>query len=112
MSGYLYLSIAIIFEVVATSALKTSENFTNLGPSLVVVVGYAVAFYCLSAVLKTIPVGIAYAIWSGMGIVLITVVGRVLFNQHIDSAALLGMVLIVTGVVIIYAFSGSFPQQG
>lgn len=112
MSGFIYLSIAIIFEVVATSALKASDSFTNIGPSILVVVGYAVAFYCLSAVLKTIPVGVAYAIWSGMGVVLITVVGRVLFNQHIDSAALLGMALILTGVVIIYGFSGSVSHQG
>lgn len=110
MSGYLYLAIAVVFEVLATSALKASNGFTNLAPSLLVVIGYGVAFYCLSVVLKTIPVGISYAIWSGMGVVLITFVGWFLFKQHLDIAALIGMVLIVIGVIVIYAFSESVTQ--
>ncbi len=110
MSGYLYLAIAVIFEVLATSALKASNGFTNPGPSLLVVIGYGVAFYCLSVVLKTIPVGISYAIWSGMGVVLITFVGWFFFKQHLDIAALIGMALIVTGVIVIYLFSKSSVQ--
>jgi len=103
--GYLYLSIAIIAEVIATSALKASEEFTKLGPSILVVVGYAFAFYFLSLVLKMIPVGIAYAIWSGIGIVLITIAGAIYFRQIPDIPAVIGMVLIVSGVVIITVFS-------
>ena len=105
MSGYLYLIVAVVAEVVATSALKMTHQFTRLGPSVVVVLGYAVAFYCLSQVLKTIPVGLAYAIWSGLGIVLVTAVGTVLFKQIPDLAAIIGMVLIVAGVVVINVFS-------
>ncbi|MBW1847984.1 MAG: QacE family quaternary ammonium compound efflux SMR transporter [Deltaproteobacteria bacterium] len=103
--GYLYLSIAIIAEVIATSALKASEEFTKLGPSILVVVGYAFAFYFLSLVLKMIPVGIAYAIWSGIGIVLITIAGAIYFRQIPDIPAVIGIVLIVSGVVIITVFS-------
>ena len=77
--GYLYLAVAIIAEVIATSALKASDEFSKLVPSVIVVVGYGVAFYCLSMVLKTIPVGVAYAVWSGLGIVLISIVGLVMF---------------------------------
>jgi len=103
--GYLYLSVAILAEVVATSALKLSEEFTKLGPSIVVIIGYGVAFYFLSLVLKTIPVGIAYAIWSGIGIVLIGIAGAVFFKQIPDTPALIGMGLIILGVVIINVFS-------
>jgi small multidrug resistance pump len=105
--SYLYLTIAIVAEVVATSALKASEGFTNLIPSLIVAVGYGVAFYFLSLVLKTIPVGIAYAIWSGLGIVLISVIGLVLFQQKLDLAAIIGMILIIAGVLVINLFSGA-----
>lgn len=105
--SYLYLTIAIVAEVIATSALKASEGFTNLIPSLIVAVGYGVAFYFLSLVLKTIPVGIAYAIWSGLGIVLISVIGLVLFQQKLDLAAIIGMGLIIAGVLVINLFSSS-----
>jgi small multidrug resistance pump len=105
--SYLYLTIAIVAEVIATSALKASEGFTNLIPSLIVTVGYGVAFYFLSLVLKTIPVGIAYAIWSGLGIVLISIIGLVLFQQKLDLAAIIGMGLIIAGVVVINVFSTS-----
>lgn len=105
--GYLYLAIAIIAEVIGTAALQASEGFSKLLPSLLVLVGYAIAFYCLSLVLKTIPVGIAYAIWSGLGIVLITVVGAVLFGQKLDLAAVVGILLIITGVVVMQVFSNS-----
>jgi small multidrug resistance pump len=102
---YLYLSIAIVAEVIATSALKASEGFSNLGPSIVVIVGYIIAFYFLSLILKTIPVGIAYAIWSGIGIALITIVGAVLYKQIPDVPAIIGIGLIIAGVVVINIFS-------
>jgi multidrug transporter EmrE-like cation transporter len=107
MNAWLLLAIAIVAEVVGTSALKASAGFSRLVPSMVVVLGYAVAFYCLSLVLKTIPVGVAYAIWSGLGIVLITVVAWVVYDQTIDWAAALGMGLIIAGVVVLNVFSGS-----
>lgn len=103
--GYFYLTVAIIAEVVGTSALKASESFTKLGPSIVVVLGYVVAFYFLSLVLKTIPVGIAYAIWAGMGIVLIAIIGAIAFKQMLDLPAVIGMALIVSGVIVINVFS-------
>lgn len=103
--GYLYLTIAIIAEVIATNALKASEEFTKLIPSIIVVVGYGTAFYFLSLVLKVIPVGIAYAIWSGMGIVLVAVVAAILFKQIPDWPAIIGMILIITGVLFINIFS-------
>ena len=105
--GYLYLAIAIIAEVIATSALKASEGFSKLIPSVIVIVGYAVAFYCLSLVLKTIPVGVAYAVWSGLGIVLISLIGLVVFGQKLDLAAIIGLLLIVSGVVVINVFSNT-----
>ena len=84
MKSYLFLFLAILFETVATSFMKQSEQFTKLVPSVVTIVGYIGAFYCLSLVLKTIPVGIAYAIWSGVGIIFITLIGLVVFKQHLD----------------------------
>lgn len=105
--SYLYLVIAVVAEVTGTAALKSSEGFTNPIPSIVVVVGYSVAFYFLSLVLKTIPVGIAYAVWSGAGIVLISVVGLAVFGQKLDLPALVGMALIVSGIVVINLFSSS-----
>jgi small multidrug resistance pump len=103
--GYLYLSIAIITEVIATSALQASNGFTRLWPSAVTVAGYAVAFYCLSLTLRTMPVGIAYAIWSGVGIVLIALVGWALYRQVLDAPAIIGIALIITGVLVINVFS-------
>lgn len=103
--AYVYLMVAIIAEVIATASLKSSEGFTKITPSMVVVAGYGVAFYCLSVVLKSIPIGIAYAIWSGLGIVLITVVGKVFFKQALDLPAIVGMTLIIAGVVVINMFS-------
>ena len=102
---YLYLAIAIIAEVIATSSLKASEEFTKIIPSALVVIGYGVAFYSLSVVLKTIPIGIAYAIWAGLGIVLITISGMILFNQTPDAPAIIGMTLIILGVAIIHLYS-------
>ena len=103
--GYLYLGIAVAAEVIATSALKASDGFTRLLPSLVVVVGYGIAFYFLSLVLKTVPVGVAYAIWSGAGIVLIGLIGWLVLKQPLDLPAALGMGLIVAGVAVIQLFS-------
>jgi len=104
---WLYLGIAIVAEIIATSALKSAEGFTRLLPSLVTVAGYAVAFYFLALTLREIPVGIAYAIWSGVGIVLISLVGALFFKQHLDGPALLGITLILAGVVIMNVFSKS-----
>ena len=103
--GYLYLAIAIITEVAATSALKASQEFTKLIPSLVVVIGYGVAFYLLTLVLRTIPVGIAYALWAGVGIVLVAIIGAILYKQIPDFPAAIGIGLIVAGVVVINLFS-------
>ena len=105
MPAYIYLLIAIVAEVVGTSALKASEGFTRLGPTAVVVVGYGLAFWLLSLTLRTIPVGIAYATWSGLGIVLIAAVGWIAFGQKLDLWAMLGMVLIVAGVLIMNLLS-------
>ena len=96
---------AVMAEVIGTTALKASESFTRLVPSLIVVVGYGVAFYCLSLVLKSVPVGIAYAVWSGLGIVLITAVAWLLYGQRIDLAGVIGMGLIIAGVVVLNVFS-------
>ncbi len=105
--SYLYLAIAILAEVIGTSALKAAEGFTRPLPSLVVAVGYGTAFYFLSLALKVIPVGIAYAIWSGVGVALITLIGWVMFKQRLDAPALAGVTLIVVGVVVIQVFSGA-----
>jgi len=102
---YWYLAIAIIAEVIATNALKASNEFTKLVPSIIVVVGYGASFYLLSIVLKSIPLGVTYAIWSGMGIVLVAIAAAVLFKQVPDVPAIIGMVLIVSGVVVINVFS-------
>ena len=105
MKTYLILFLAIVFETAATSFLKQSEQFTKWLPSVFTVIGYAAAFYCLSLVLKNMPVGIAYAIWSGVGIVLITLIGLFVFKQSLDLPAVLGMLLIIAGVVVIIVFS-------
>lgn len=107
MKPWIYLGIAIVSEVAATSALKSSEGFTRLWPSVFVVIGYSVAFFFLSLSLRTIPVGVAYAIWAGAGIVLITAIGWWWFGQKLDAAALLGMAMIAAGVLVINLFSKS-----
>lgn len=105
MKNFLFLGIAIIFEIIATSALKKSEQFTQLTPSIITFIGYAGAFYFLSFAIRTIPVGVAYAIWSGVGIVLITIIGAVFFKQTPDLPAIIGLALIIIGVVVINVFS-------
>ncbi len=105
MAAYLLLAIAIAAEVAATSALKAADGFSRPGPSVVVVVGYAIAFYLLSIVVKSMPVGVAYAVWSGAGVVLVALVGVFFYRQVPDLAAAAGMALIVAGVVILNLFS-------
>ena len=105
MKNWLILFIAIVAEVVATSALKSSEGFTKPIASIVVVLGYIIAFYCLSLTLKTIPVGIAYAVWSGVGIVLITTVAWIVFDQKLDVWGIIGIVLIMSGVLVLNLLS-------
>lgn len=104
---WFFLGVAIVAEVIATSALKAAEGFTRLGPSLIVVIGYAIAFYFLSLTLRSIPVGVVYAVWSGTGIALITLVGWIFFRQALDIPALIGIGLIVAGVIVLQAFSKS-----
>jgi small multidrug resistance pump len=104
---WLFLSIAIISEVIATSALKSSNGFTQLWPSLVVVAGYAAAFFFLSLTLRIIPLGIAYAIWSGVGMVLVTLIAWLVLGQTLDGPAMLGLALIIAGVIVLNVFSRS-----
>jgi len=103
--AYLYLAIAIIAEVVATSALKASEEFTKLIPSIIVIVGFLLALYFMTLVLRTIPVGVTYAIWSGLGIVLVSFVSFLLYKETPDIPAMIGMGFIILGVVVINVFS-------
>ena len=105
MKNYWWLAGAIVSEVIATSSLKASQGFTRGIPSVVVVIGYGAAFYFLSQTLKTIPVGVAYAIWSGMGTVLIALVGLLVYKQRLDGAAIVGMGLIVAGVLVMNLLS-------
>lgn len=107
MKNWLFLIIAIMGEVTATSALKLSEGFTRPILSIIVVAGYAIAFYFLSLTLKAIPIGIAYAIWAGLGVVLVAVVGVFLFDQKLDVAAIVGMGLILSGVLVMNLLSNS-----
>ena len=103
--GYWYLIIAIAAEVVATSALMHSEGFSKLLPSLIVVLGYGTSFYFLSLALQTIPLGVAYAVWGGLGIALITIIGAMLYGQKMDLPGVLGITLIISGVVVLRLFS-------
>ncbi|SMD03189.1 SMR family transporter [Pedobacter nyackensis] len=105
LKTYIFLLIAIVFEIIATSALKASDQFSKLWPSILTVCGYAAAFYFLSLSLNKLNLGIAYAIWSGIGIVMISFVGLFLFKQKLDFPAIIGIALIVCGVVVINVFS-------
>ncbi len=107
MNSYLALGIAIIAEVIATTALKSSDSFTKLVPSLITVAGYGTALYFLTVTMKSIPTGVTYAIWSGLGIVLISITSYFFHNQKIDTAGMLGMALIIAGVVVLNLFSKS-----
>lgn len=108
---WIYLFIAILAEVVGTSALKAAEGFTKWVPSLIVVVGYGVAFYFLSVSLKSIPMGIGYAIWSGVGIVLISLIGYIVYKQTLDWPAVVGIALILVGVLVIQLFSSAASHE-
>lgn len=103
--GYLWLAVAIVLEVIATSALKASDGFTRLVPAIFVVLGYSGAFYGLSEVMKTVPVGVAYGVWSAVGIVLVALVAWMLYDQQPDVPAVVGMGLIIAGVVVLTGFS-------
>lgn len=107
MNAWIFLSIAIVAEVIGTSFLKLSEGFTRVGPSLAVVACYVLAFYMLALTLKTLPVGVAYAIWAGAGVALITLVGVIAFKQTLDLPAIAGIVMIVGGVLVIQLFSST-----
>ena len=105
LTGYVYLAVAIVAEVVATSALKATEGFSRLIPSVVVVCGYGLAFYMLSLTLRTIPVGVAYAVWCGVGMALISLIGWAVLKQRLDAGAIVGIGLIVIGVIVLSVFS-------
>ena len=110
MKNWLILFIAILSETIATTALKASEGFTVLLPSIIVVIGYCLSFYFLSLTLRTIPVGIAYAVWSGVGVALVTLFGVLVYNQRLDFSALVGISLIMLGVIVLFSFSDSISQ--
>lgn len=105
MKNWLFLGVAIAAEVIATTALKSSDGFSKLWPSLLVVTGYGIAFYALSMTLHSIPLGVAYAIWSGLGIVLVSVLALLIYDQHLDLPAIIGIGLIILGVIVINLFS-------
>ena len=107
MNHWIYLAIAIVAEVIGTSFLKSSDGFTRLGPSLMVVMSYVIAFYFLALTLRTLPVGVAYAVWAGAGMALIALAGYFVFGQALDAAAIVGILLIVAGVAVINLFSTS-----
>lgn len=112
MSHWIYLAIAIVAEVIGTSFLKSSEGMTRLVPSIAVTVSYVIAFYCLSLTLKTMPLGIAYAVWAGAGMALIALSGYFVFGQALDLPAIAGISLIVAGVAVINLFSSSITHAG
>ena len=105
--NWLFLAIAILTEIVATSGLKAADGFTRLAPSVVVIVGYAISFYFFSLALRGIPVGVAYGVWSGVGIMAIALIGWLYYGQVLDLAAILGLALIVAGVLVLNLFSKS-----
>ncbi|MDE0870147.1 MAG: SMR family transporter [Candidatus Poseidoniaceae archaeon] len=107
MNRWILLSLAILSEVVATSSLKSTEGFTRLWPSMIVLIGYCAAFYFLSLTLDTIPIGVAYAVWSGIGVAAIALISVMFFDQRLDTPALVGMGLIIAGVVVLRVFSNA-----
>jgi len=110
MPVYLILVLAVMAETIGTTALQASQQFTRLWPSLLVVVAYSISFFLLSITMRTLPVGIVYALWSGLGIVLIAGIGWVIFGQRLDLPALLGLAMIVSGIAVIHLFSSSAPH--
>ena len=107
MNTWFYLGIAILSEVMATASLKSTEGFTKIGPSVLVLIGYSAAFYFLSLTLEDIPIGVAYAVWSGVGVATITIISVVYMDQKIDLAGVFGIGLIVAGVILLRLYSGS-----
>jgi small multidrug resistance pump len=104
---YIYLTLAILFETIGTTALQASQQFTRLGPTLVVILSYVLAFYLLGMALKFMPVGVVYAIWSGLGIVFIAVIGFLVFGQRLDLPAIIGLGLIIAGILVIHLLSNT-----
>lgn len=104
---WLYLGVAILFETIGTTALQASQQFTRAGPSLVVVISYALSFYLLALTLRFMPVGIVYAIWSGLGICFIALIAYLVFDQRLDLPAVLGMAMIIAGIIVINVFSNT-----
>tara|TARA_R110002072_G_scaffold6690_4_gene38328 strand:- start:4359 stop:4691 length:333 start_codon:yes stop_codon:yes gene_type:complete len=110
MPAYLILALAVLAETIGTTALQASQQFTRLWPSVLVVLAYAVSFYLLSMTLKVMPVGVVYALWSGLGIILIAIIGFAVFGQRLDLPAVLGLVLIIAGIGVIHLFSSATPH--
>ena len=110
MPPFLILIVAVLFETIGTTALQASQQFSKLGPSIVVVLSYAISFFLLSVTLKFMPVGVVYALWSGMGIVFIAIIGLLVFGQRLDFAAIAGLAMIVGGIVVIHLFSNATPH--
>jgi len=104
---YLYLAIAVAFETIGTSAMQASQQFTRLWPSVLVIIGYAISFYFMALTLRYMPVGIVYALWSGLGIILIALIGYSIFGQKLDLPAIAGLGLIIAGIVVIQLFSNT-----
>ncbi|MGA9254625.1 MAG: SMR family transporter [Roseobacter sp.] len=104
---YIYLTLAVLFETIGTTALQASQQFSRIGPTLVVIVAYALAFYLLGLTLKFMPVGVVYAIWSGLGIVFIACIGFIIFGQRLDLPAVIGLGLIIAGILVIHLLSNS-----
>ena len=109
-AAWAWLLAAIVAETVGTSALQASRQFTRIGPTVLVVVGYGLSFWFMAMALRTMPVGVVYAVWSGLGIVLIALIGRAVFGQRLDPPALLGLALILAGVLVIHLFSDTTPR--
>lgn len=110
MPAYAILIIAVLFETIGTTALQASQQFTRLVPSVVVVLAYGISFYMLSMTLRVMPVGVVYALWSGMGIVFIASIGLVVFGQKLDLAAIAGIAMIIGGIAVIHLFSNASPH--
>jgi small multidrug resistance pump len=110
MPVYLILALAVLAETIGTTALQASQQFSKIGPSVLVVLSYAISFYLLSITLRTMPVGIVYALWSGLGIVLIATIGWVVFGQKLDWPAVAGLTMIIGGIAVIHLFSAASPH--
>lgn len=110
MPTYVILALAVLAETIGTTALQASQQFTRPLPSIIVIVAYVLSFYLLSITLKTMPVGVVYALWSGLGVILIAVIGLVVFGQRLDLPAILGLALIIAGIAVIHLFSRAAPH--